>query len=65
MNNFAILQNNGSVREGCQFHIVGHDDKRLVKLVAQVEKEPMEFLGVFGVEVAGWFVREDELGISI
>ena len=62
-NDSSVLDGDGAVRHGGQIRVVGDDDKSLVHLIAQSEKELVEFLCRLGVEVAGRLVGQHHGGL--
>jgi len=44
--------------------VVGHHDDRLSELRAQLVQQGQHALGVAGIEVAGGFIRHDQVGIA-
>ena len=50
----------GPVGNRCQLFVVGHDDKGLSELIAQIEEELVEFFLVFRVKGARGFVGKDD-----
>ncbi len=58
----TVDQVDGAVGEARQRLVVGDDDERLAKFVAQVEEELVEFL-IMGVETAGGFVGQNNVGL--
>ena len=50
----------GAVGNGGEMLIVGHDDKRLAKLITQIEEQLMQFGFVLGIERARRFIGQDD-----
>ena len=60
--NKSVFHGDDTVADRSQFFVVRDDDDGLVVLVAQLEKQLVEFFFVGLVEAAAWFVCKDDIG---
>ena len=57
--NHPVLDPDDAVAHFGEVFVVGDDYKRVLELVAEVEEEAVEFVAVFGIEVARRLVRKN------
>ena len=59
----SVLQHNLPIRQLRQLFVVRDDDERLFEGISKDKEKVVKFTSVLGIEIAGWFVGEDELGV--
>jgi hypothetical protein len=53
----AILQFNGPVGHSCQFPVMGDDDQGFHELFSQCNEQPVQFLFVLTIQIAGRLIK--------
>jgi hypothetical protein len=59
----AIDDPQGPIASLRKIVIVGHDNKSFLAFAGQAEKQVHNRVAGLGIEIAGWFVGENDVGI--